>query len=75
MISWQDLDVFSVRTLDTSTPQQKSTISEERVNVAPPQLSPFVQSIIEEILVFTDLDAKHLRDDMKFLKNRFSRKP
>ena len=76
MLAWHDLAVFSATSWVTGTHQQNSTTFEQEIfQEKKPQLSPCVQSIIEGILVFTDSEEKHLKQDMTQRRNSFYKPP
>jgi phosphoribosyl-dephospho-CoA transferase len=71
MEKWQDSDVSSVGILDTKEHQQKYITLEEVVDETMLLLSRYVLNTTEEILVFTDLDAKHLKRSMSYLRRTY----
>ena len=71
MEKWQDLDASCVGTLDTKEHQQKYITLEEVVDETMLLLSRYVLNTTEEILVFTDLDAKHLKRSMSYLRRTY----
>ena len=71
MEKWQDSDVSSVGILDTKEHQQKYITLEEVVDETMLLLSRYVLNTTEELLVFTDLDAKHLKRSMNYQKRTY----
>jgi phosphoribosyl-dephospho-CoA transferase len=71
MEKWQDSDASSVGILDTKEHQQKYITLEEVVDETMLLLSRYVLNTTEEILVFTDLDAKHLKRSMSYLRRTY----
>jgi len=67
----QDSDVSSVGILDTKERQQNYITLEEVVDETMLLLSRYVLNTTEEILVFTDLDAKHLKRSMSYLRRTY----
>ena len=67
----QDLDASSVGILDTKERQQNCITLEELVDETMLLLSRYVLNTTEEILVFTDLDAKHLKRSMSYLRRTY----
>ena len=67
----QDLDASSVGILDTKEHLQNCITLEELVDETLPLLSHYVLNTTEEILVFTDLDAKHLKRNMAYLRRSY----
>ena len=67
----QDLDASSVGILDTKEHPQNCITLEELVDETMPLLSRYVLNTTEEILVFTDLDAKHLKRSMSYLRRTY----
>ena len=67
----QDLDASSVGILDTKEHPQNYITLEELVDETLPLLSRYVLNTTEEILVFTDLDAKHLKRNMAYLRRGY----
>lgn len=67
----QDLDASSVGILDTKARPQKYITLEEVVDETLLLLSRYVLNTTEEILVFTDLDAKHLKRSMSYLRRTY----
>lgn len=67
----QDLDASSVGILDTKARPQNCITLEELVDETLPLLSRYVLNTTEEILVFTDLDAKHLKRSMSYLRRTY----
>jgi hypothetical protein len=65
------LDASSVGILDTKEHPQNCITLEELVDETMPLLSRYVLNITEEILVFTDLDAKHLKRNMAYLRRSY----
>lgn len=71
MGKWQDSDASCVGTLDTKEHPQKYITLEEVVDETMLLLSRYVLNTTEEILVFTDLDAKHLKRSMSYLRRTY----
>jgi len=67
----QDSDASSVGILDTKEHQQNYITLEEVVDETLLLLSRYVLNTTEEILVFTDLDAKHLKRSMSYLRRTY----
>ena len=67
----QDSDASSVGILDTKELQQNYITLEEVVDETLLLLSRYVLNTTEEILVFTDLDAKHLKRSMSYLRRTY----
>ena len=67
----QDSDASSVGILDTKEHQQNYITLEEVVDETMLLLSRYVLNTTEEILVFTDLDAKHLKRSMNYLRRTY----
>jgi phosphoribosyl-dephospho-CoA transferase len=67
----QDSDASSVGILDTKEHQQNYITLEEVVDETMLLLSRYVLNTTEEILVFTDLDAKHLKRSMSYLRRTY----
>ena len=65
------LDASSATTLVTKALPQKSITLEELVNEVMPLLSRSAPNIIEEILVFTDLDVRDLKGNMAYLRKTY----
>jgi phosphoribosyl-dephospho-CoA transferase len=71
MEKWQDSDASCVGILDTKEHPQKYITLEEVVDETMLLLSRYVLNTTEEILVFTDLDAKHLKRSMSYLRRTY----
>ena len=71
MEKWQDSDASCVGILDTKEHPQKYITLEEVVDETMLLLSRYVLNTTEEILVFTDLDAKHLKRSMSYLRKTY----
>jgi len=71
MEKWQDSDASCVGILDTKELQQNYITLEEVVDETLLLLSRYVLNTTEEILVFTDLDAKHLKRSMSYLRRTY----
>lgn len=71
MGKWQDSDASYVGILDTKEHPQKYITLEEVVDETLLLLSRYVLNTTEEILVFTDLDAKHLKRSMSYLRRTY----
>jgi len=67
----QESDASSVGILDTKELQQNYITLEEVVDETLLLLSRYVLNTTEEILVFTDLDAKHLKRSMSYLRRTY----
>ena len=67
----QDSGASSVGILDTKELQQNYITLEEVVDETLLLLSRYVLNTTEEILVFTDLDAKHLKRSMSYLRRTY----
>ena len=67
----QDSDASSVGILDAKEHQQNYITLEEVVDETMLLLSRYVLNTTEEILVFTDLDAKHLKRSMSYLRRTY----
>jgi phosphoribosyl-dephospho-CoA transferase len=71
MEKWQDSDASCVGISDTKEHPQKYITLEEVVDETMLLLSRYVLNTTEEILVFTDLDAKHLKRSMSYLRRTY----
>jgi phosphoribosyl-dephospho-CoA transferase len=71
MEKWQDSGASCVGILDTKELQQNYITLEEVVDETLLLLSRYVLNTTEEILVFTDLDAKHLKRSMSYLRRTY----
>ena len=71
MEKWQDSDASCAGTSDTKERPQKYITLEEVVDETMLLLSRYVLNTTEEILVFTDLDAKHLKRSMSYLRRTY----
>ena len=67
----QDSDASSVGISDTKEHPQNYITLEEVVDETMLLLSRYVLNTTEEILVFTDLDAKHLKRSMSYLRRTY----
>jgi phosphoribosyl-dephospho-CoA transferase len=71
MGKWQGSDASSAGILGTKELPQKYITLEEVVDETMLLLSRYVLNTTEEILVFTDLDAKHLKRSMSYLRRTY----
>ena len=71
MGKWRGSDVSSAGILGTKELPQKYITLEEVVDEAMLLLSRSAPNIIEEILVFTDLDVRDLKGNMAYLRKTY----
>jgi hypothetical protein len=71
MGKWQGSDASSAGILGTKELPQKYITLEEVVDEAMLLLSRSAPNIIEEILVFTDLDVRDLKGNMAYLRKTY----